>query len=168
MADWIIERFDDSHERGEFCCGKAPLDNFIKTLAGQYERKGVGRTFVAVQGADRRVAGYYTLALGAVSLPTVPRVYAKKLPKHPVTVVLLGRLAVDTKYQGHGLGEHLLFDAFQRILAIAEQAGAFAVEVVAINQGAKQFYEKYGFTPLTDQELHSFLPLATIRKGLTE
>ena len=77
-------------------------------------------------------------------------------------VVLLGRLAVDQTAQGQGLGETLLLDALKRCLDLSQQLGVHAVEVVAIDSQAKAFYEKYGFVPLLDQELHLFLPLTTV------
>jgi GNAT superfamily N-acetyltransferase len=166
MADWIIERLGDGHDRGPFDCGQPTLDDFLRTKAGQYERKNVGRTFVAVRSATTRVVGYYTLALGSVEFVHLPPAVAKKLPKHPVPVVLLGRLAVDRTEQGKRLGEALLFDALDRCLGIAEQAGAFAVEVLAIDDSAVAFYQRYGFRPLLDQPRHLFLPLATVRQGM--
>jgi GNAT superfamily N-acetyltransferase len=166
MTDRAIEHLAAAHGRGSFSCGQPSLDDFIRTKAGQYERKNVGRTFVAVGPGDPRVLGYYTLALGAVEFAHLPAATAKKLPKHPVPVVLLGRLAVDRTEQGKGLGETLLFDALDRCLGIAEQAGAFAVEVMAIDDAAAAFYQRYGFRPLLDQPRHMFLPLATVRQGL--
>ena len=167
MDDWLIERLDASHEREGFSCGKAPLDDFLKTRAGQYERKGVGRTFIAVLPQSKRALGYYTLAAGSIPFANVPKPQAKKLPKHPVPVILLGRLAVDQSARRRGLGEYLLFDAFERCLAAAEEVGAFAVEVQAIDEEAQRFYKKYGFVQLADQPLHMFLPIETIRKGLS-
>jgi GNAT superfamily N-acetyltransferase len=166
MADWQIERLGDTHDRGEFSCGNDLLDDFIRAKAGQYERKNVGRTYVAIRGGLMKIVGYFTLALGSVEIADLPRVVAKKLPKHPVPVVLLGRLAVDRSEQGKGLGKHLLLDAMSRSLAISEQAGAFAIEVLAIDDAAKAFYQKYGFVPLLDQDRHLILPMATVRQGL--
>jgi ribosomal protein S18 acetylase RimI-like enzyme len=168
MDDWTIKLLDESHEKGEFCCGKAPLDDFIRTKAGQYSRKGVGRTYVATLNRQQRVAGYYTLAVGAIPFATLPEASGKKLPKHPVPVILLGRLAVDQAARGRRLGEYLLFDAFARCLQIADSAGAYAIEVMAKDAEAKEFYEKYGFVPLLDQDRHLFLPLETIRKGMAK
>jgi GNAT superfamily N-acetyltransferase len=166
MDDWRIERLESSHERGEFCCGKAPLDEFLRSLVGQYEKRKLGRTFVAVLPGDRRVYGYYTLAAGSVPFLNLPPKAAKKLPKHPVPVVLLGRLAVDQPAQGRGLGACLLMDALKRCLAASRELGVHAVEVMAIDQQAKAFYVKYGFTPLPDEALHLYLPLKTVEEAL--
>jgi GNAT superfamily N-acetyltransferase len=168
MADWQIERLDQSHERGDFCCGKALLDDFLRARAGQYERRNVGRTYVAVRPGEKRVLGYCTLAAGALELANLPRNAAKKLPKHPVPVALLGRLAVDRSMQGRGLGADLLFDAFKRCLLLADVLGIHAVEVTAIDEEAKTFYLKYGFVALLDQDLHLYLSTSSIKAGLGE
>jgi len=162
MAEWQIEALDRSHERKAFCCGKAPLDTFLKSLVSQYEKRKLGRTYVAVQPGEKRVRGYYTLASAAVSYQSFPAKVAKKLPQHPVPVTLLARLAVDQTAQGQGLGKVLLMDALRRCLALSSQLGIHAVEVDAIDQQAKEFYQKYGFLLFQDNPLHLYLPMATI------
>jgi GNAT superfamily N-acetyltransferase len=162
MAEWSVEPLDGTHERGEFTCGKGPLDNFLRTLVSQYEKRRLGRTYVVVRPGEKRVLGYYTLASGAVSFANLPEQATKKLPRHPVPAILLARLALDQSVQGQGLGGFLLADALRRCLALAEQLGVHAVEVDAIDDQAKAFYEKYGFVALQDNPLHLYLPMATI------
>jgi GNAT superfamily N-acetyltransferase len=166
MADWQIERLDKSHQRGEFHCSKPALDDFLRTLVSQYERRNLGRTYIAVVKGQKPVQGYYTLASGAVSFQNLPEQAARKLPRHPVPVVLLARLAVDQDAQGKGLGEALLVDALRRCLTLADAVGVHAVEVDAIDEHARAFYEKYGFTPLLDGTFHLYLPIATVREAL--
>jgi GNAT superfamily N-acetyltransferase len=162
MDEWQIEQLDGSHERGAFHCGKAPLDEFIRAQAGQYERRRFGRTYVAVRPGEKRVYGYHTLAAGAVPIQNLPPKAAKKLPKHPVPVAVLGRLAVDQSAQGHGLGAALLKDALRRCLSLSDSLAIYAVVVHAIDDEAKQFYMKYGFLTLLDNEKHLHLPLKTL------
>src|SRR6185312_9422734 len=88
MADWRIEQLDRSHNRGEFCCGKAPLDEFLRSLVSQYEKRNLGRTYVAVKEGEEKVYGYYTLASSAVPFANVPPKSARKLPRHPIPVAL--------------------------------------------------------------------------------
>ena len=116
---------------------------------------------------DKQVIGYYTLAAGAVSFEQLPEDASRKLPKHPVPVVLLARLAVDQSAQGQGLGEVLLLDALQRSLDLSTGLGVHAVEVDAIDDAAAAFYSKYGFTPLLDDPFHLYLPIATVEDILT-
>lgn len=112
--NWRIELLNDRHERGAFSSGKAPLDAFLRTQAGQYDRKGIGRTYIAVRPQLSKALGYYTLAASAVAFADLPKVIVKKLPKHPVPSILLGRLAVDNSVRGQGLGSTLLMDALHR------------------------------------------------------
>jgi predicted GNAT family N-acyltransferase len=161
MAEWQIEPLAD-HERGEFSCGKAPLDVFLHTQASQYEKRGVGRTCVAVRPDSKRVIGYYTLAASSVEFVNFPETVRKKLPRHPVPTILLGRLAVDVSARGEGLGSGLLTDALERVLGVADVIGVFAVNVHALDDEARGFYAKHGFAALVDQERHLFMTVATI------
>jgi predicted N-acetyltransferase YhbS len=111
------------------------------------------------------VLGYYTLAASAVSFEHLPTADSRKLPKHPVPVVLLARLAVDASFHGQRLGEGLLMDALERSRALSAEMGIHAVEVDAIDDDAAAFYRKYGFTQLVDNPLHLYLPIATIEKS---
>lgn len=88
----------------------------------------------------------------------------KGLPKIDVPVVLLARLAVDRTVQGHGLGRLLLVDALRRAEWLARQVGMRAVEVDAIDDDARRFYLKFGFTPLAEDANHLFLPTHLVRK----
>lgn len=166
MADWTIEPYGKVHDRSAFTCGKPSLDDFIRNRVSQYEKRRLGKTFVALFEGDRRVIGYYTLAAGAVTFEHLPAEASRKLPKHPVPVILLARLAVDVMAQGKRLGEGLLLDALQRSLRLSGNLGAHAVEVDALDDSAVAFYVKYGFVPLLDNQKHLYLPLATMEKVL--
>jgi GNAT superfamily N-acetyltransferase len=165
VSEWQIERLDRGHAREGFDCGKPSLNDFLHALVGQYEKRNLGRTYVALQGEDRRVLGYYTLAGGAIEAESLPANQAKKLPRHAVPVVLLARLAVDQSVRGRGLGGFLLRDGLTRSLDLSETLGIHAVVVDALDAEAKSFYERFGFMPLTDDEMRLFLPLSTIRSA---
>lgn len=166
MTDWTIEPFTKGHERSNFSCGRPSLDDFIRARVSQYEKRRLGKTYVAVPAGEKWVIGYYTLAAGAVAFEHLPSAPTHKLPKHPVPVVLLARLAVDQSAQGKGLGERLLLDALQRALDLSSGLGVHAVEVNALDDAAAAFYRKYGFAPLLDDPLHLYLPIATIKGTL--
>lgn len=166
MADWVIEDLGGDHDRASFSCGQFGLDDFIRTRVSQYDKRRLGKTFVAVRSGEKRVIGYYTLAAGGVPFDHVPVSAARKLPRHPVPVVLLARLAVDISAQGQVLGEGLLLDALQRSLDLSGRLGIHAVTVDTVDKKAVGFYLKYGFIPLLDRPLHLILPLATVAKVL--
>jgi ribosomal protein S18 acetylase RimI-like enzyme len=162
MADWVISRLEKTHDRSAFSSGKAPLDAYLQSLASQYEKRRLGRTYVATEPSSTRIAGYYTLAAGAIDVSALPESARKKLPKHPVPSIHLGRLAVDQAYRGRRLGETLLFHALQSALELSEKLGAFSVDVWAIDETAAEFYRKYGFIVLEDDPLHLYLPMKSI------
>jgi GNAT superfamily N-acetyltransferase len=164
-----IEPFDKAkHRRTGFHCGNPALDEFVRTLVTQYEKRRLGKTFVAVRAEETHgVVGYYTLAAGAVAFAHVPEDVARRLPKHPVPVILLARLAVGQSAQGQGLGATLLADALRRSLELSKSLGVFAVEVLAIDEQAAAFYSRYGFTPLLDNPRHMYLPIGTIEAAVS-
>jgi GNAT superfamily N-acetyltransferase len=59
--------------------------------------------------------------------------------------VLLARLALDKKTQGHGLGGALLADALERAALAARNVGARFAVVDALHEKACSFYLHYGF-----------------------
>jgi hypothetical protein len=83
VGEWRIERLDRVHVREGFDCGQPPLNDFLRALVSQYEKRNLGRTYVALQGEDQRVLGYYTLASGAIEAESLPANQAKKLPRPP-------------------------------------------------------------------------------------
>jgi GNAT superfamily N-acetyltransferase len=155
-----IERLQKSHDREDFDCGEPSLNRFLQTVARQHDERNLGRTFVAVEEGDAKILAYYTLATGRVSFENLPD--TRKLPHMPIPVVLLGRLAVDNRQKGRGLGKLLLLHALWRTQQIAREAGVFAVEVDAINEAAVEFYRRYGFTPLLDDPRHLYLPMKDV------
>ena len=107
--------------------------------------------------------GYYALAAGSVAFQDLTVEHRKRLPRYPVPVAHLGRLAVDESVRGQKLGSYLLLDALCRILRVDPDLGIHAIEVVAIDEVARRFYLKYGFTELADDPHHLFISLKMVR-----
>jgi GNAT superfamily N-acetyltransferase len=156
----IIELLNSTHERNSFDCGIPSLNQYLQVQAGQHAKRDITRTYVAVEENTVAVAGYYSLCAGSISFEIVP----DNLPHHPIPIVLLARLATDKGVQGQGLGKMLLLDALTTTLSIADQIGVYAMAVDALNQEAFTFYLRYGFKSLSDDRLHLYLPIKTIRK----
>jgi GNAT superfamily N-acetyltransferase len=159
---FIIEPLTANHNREAFDCGEESLNDFLKRFARQNDEKGLGRSFVAVKSGEPTIYGYYTIASGTLRFAAIP----ENLPRYPVPVVHLGRLAVDKAAKGQRLGKALLADALKRTVNIADQLGIYAVEVFALNAAAREFYLKFGFTELLDDRQHLYLTVKKIRKIL--
>ena len=109
------------------------------------------------------ILGYYTLSSYGVDIGELPVDVAKKLPRYPlIPATLLGRLAVDRRYQGQGVGEFLLMDALHRSLVQSAEIAAAAVVVDAIDTGAVKFYEHFGFVRFPAMAGRLFLPMKAI------
>jgi len=160
-----ISQLREEHVRKHFDCGVDSLIGFLRQYAGQNERRGLTRTHVATAPDSLDVVGYLTIRVGEVACEHLPEQDRKSLPRYPVPVMHIARLAIDRQAKGQGLGTQLLMRALRAALTISERVGLFAVEVVAKDAAARAFYERFGFKSLVDDELHLYLPLATVRKA---
>ncbi len=164
-ASYRVEPLSNAHGRGDFSCGVAALDAYLKTQAGQDARRSIANCFVAVANGETGVAGFYTLAASSIPLAELPPDLARRLPRYPVLpAALIGRLAVDTRHAGRSLGAALLFDAIARTATAAP--AAFTLIVDAKDESAARFYRHFGFQPFAGRSLSFFLPMATARKLL--
>ncbi|CAN5213460.1 hypothetical protein BH09SUM1_BH09SUM1_08210 [soil metagenome] len=90
---------------------------------------------------------------------------AKKLPRYrALPATLLGRLAIDSKFQGKGLGAALLAKALQRSHANTGEIGSVAVVVDAIDEAAAKFYASFGFIYLSSTNRRLFMLMSSIEK----
>jgi len=153
-----IERLG-AQDRADFDCGVAVLNTYLQRQASQDERRRVTACFLLIEAASSAIAGYYTLSAGSVLLEDLPEATSKKLPRYPtVPIVRIGRLAIDSRFQGQKLGGVLLYDAIQR--AASSDIAAFAVVVDAKDDAAVAFYQHHGFTPFANLRRVLYLSIA--------
>ncbi len=120
--------------------------------------------FVALESAANTIAGYYTLAAASAHAGDLPEEIVRRLPRYPLLpVALVGRLAVDQRFQRRGVGSALLADAALR--ALKGDVKAFALIVEAKDADAFSFYRHNGFQPSASRAEALFLPLATVRRA---
>jgi len=136
------EPITTAHNVESFACGVPVLDEWLKRRALKNESSGASRTFVVC--SDGQVIGYYALATGSVGHHNTPGKVRRNMPD-PIPVIVLGRLAVDERWQHAGLGRSLLRDALLRTLSVSQQAGVKALLVHTLSEDAKTFYLRNGF-----------------------
>lgn len=162
MSARRVEPLGDHHDRAGFDSGVEALDRYLKLQAGQEIRRRVSSCFVLVEDGPQPLA-YYTLAATALRLGELPAQLAKRLPRYPlVPATLLGRLAVDRRHRGRRLGEHMLMDAFARILR--SDIATYAIVVDAKDETAAGFYWAYDFRPLTASGDRLFIPILEVAR----
>lgn len=160
-ARFHFEALGTAHRRAEFSCGEAALDEYIHRYARQQQARGFNRTYVAVPADDAsRIAGFYSINAASILANELPD--RLKLPRYPVPILRIGRLAVDSRFQGTGLGRSLLRHGLALALELSERVGIYAVVVDAKHDRAAAFYRNLGFAPFAARPLSMYLPLVTL------
>lgn len=154
----LVLPLNDGHDRNGFDCGDAELNDWLSQKARQHKEKGVSSTFVVVADeTSAEVLAFYAISLAELVNADLPAQYRKRLPAK-VPVFRLGRLATAKRHQGKGIGEHMLFDAIDRVTRIAQEVGGIGL-VVNAKPNAVDFYKHYGFEQIADHPQNLFLPL---------
>ena len=153
---------EDADQVDLFSCGEDSLDDWLSRRAKRSEVDGASRTYVTLADGST-VAGYYCLVAAALTRDSATGRARRNMPE-PIPCFLLGRLAVDRRHQGVGLGAALLRDAIRRSLAAAEVLGARLLLVHAIDDQARSFYEHFDFEPSPSDPMHLLLVLDDARR----
>jgi GNAT superfamily N-acetyltransferase len=148
------------HDRSAFSCGEPLLDTYLRDRAGQHQRDGIATTHVlADDGVPTRILGYCSLAAAQLNLADLHATDRKRLPRHPVPAVRVGRLAVDESAQRQVIGRLLLGHAAHCALGLRAQLGVRVLVIDALNERAAAFYRLYGFRPTADSATTLYLHL---------
>jgi GNAT superfamily N-acetyltransferase len=164
LKNFRIEKLARIHEVENFDCGQAELNKFLYINAFNNQLAGSSQTYLAL--SDSKVIGFYSLVVGQVLYSDAPERLKKGLPRHPIPIMLLARMAVDKNRQGQGIGAGLLKDAMLRTLQASDIAGIRAFIVHIKNQNAKAFYEHFNFQPSPTDPYHLFILLKDIKAFL--
>ena len=164
-----ITGLEKHHDRANFDCGEPQLNAYLQRLARQQTQRDFSRTYVAhsADGAGSQtpyIQGFYAFSSGSLDFKNLPA--GLKLPRYPVPVARIGRLAVDLRAQGLGVGAALLLHAMELSVTLAQQIGLYALVVDAKHEAAAAFYARYGFQHFVDQPLSLFLTTDTIRRAI--
>ena len=156
-----IEKLDRTHAVEDFTCGRPELDRFLIRHALQAQQAGSARTYVG--SSDEKIIGFYSLVVGEVRHADAPERVVKGMPRHPIPLMVLARLATHSDWRGRGVGAGLLLDALTRTLQAADIGGIRALAVHAKDEAAVSFYRRFGFTPSPTDERHLFMLIKDIR-----
>ena len=147
-----------------FDCGQVALNQFLQRHALVNQKANSAQTYVCCH-ADA-VVGFYSLAVGSVAPQAAPERVIKGLARHPVPVMILARLAVDSAHQSKGLDQALLRDALLRTAQAADIAGIRCLLVHAKDDTARQWYASWEFEPSPTDPYHLFLLLKDLKSLL--
>jgi GNAT superfamily N-acetyltransferase len=163
IPPFSIVSFSREHPKAGFCCGTEILDRYFAERAAQDIKRNLARCFVAIDNEQQSIAGYYTLSAAQIPLTDLPEQLAKKMPRYgAIPATRIGRLAIDKRYQGRGLGSALIADALKK--SSDASMGVYALLVDSKDENASTFYQHHGFIPCLGRPQTLFLPLGTISK----
>lgn len=130
-----------------FDCGNDELNEFLRTdEVMEFEREHLGKTTLVYCHGE--LAGYYTIYADSLkrtyvgkhgSLSKASTMHVKSIP-----AIMVGRLAVDRKWQGRGVGKAILERIAMYALDNSHHLGIRLILVQA-RLDAVPFYEKSGF-----------------------
>lgn len=138
------------HDREQFNSGEPVLDEWLRRYAGQNRRRDTAATWVIADANDLVVA-YASVAMTGIDRSAAPEVLGKGAPD-PVPALLFGRLAVDHRYAGLGVGTALAAHVLATAVELNQKAACRAVVVTALNAQARTWWERSGFHPLAPDE----------------
>ncbi len=166
---WREEAIDKRHDRKGFDCGQPALNTFLAQHARKAHENGASKTYVAVDEADGvTILGFYTLSPAQVDFHRVPEMARKGMGRHDVGGFRLGRLGIDKKCQGRGLGGQLLVAAAERCIRASAEVGGTAMMIDAKDERGAAWYKLYGAVSLNDAPLSLLMPYALFRKALAQ
>ena len=109
--------------------------------------------------------GYYALASGGLATMDATGKFRRNMPD-PIPIAILGRLAVDQRLAGKGLGRALFRDAAMRVLSAADVIGIRGLIVHAISTDAAAFYHALGLSASPQDPLTMMVTLDELRAAL--
>lgn len=127
-----------------FDSGNDALNSWLVHRALRNERSGDSRTYVSIDLGSGNIAGYFSLSAWSVAHGDLGGGWLARNAPDPVSVILLGRLAVSVDARGIGLGRDLLADALANAQIGAGILGARALVTEAIDEDAERFYLHMG------------------------
>lgn len=166
-----IEQFDPSrHDRRAFSCGVSRLDNFLRLSAKKQQKDDMTRVYVVVENGESRILGYHAINLGMMNVDLLEK-RPRNAPVHgELPVLFLGQVAVNEQVQGRGIGSILIAHVFAKAVAIADQAGCFAVVLDVMSDGGaeafvrrKNWYRSFGFQEFPSNAARMFMTMRQVR-----
>jgi len=149
MAEFVS--LNKGHLRNQFESGNFELDNYLRLYARQDQKSGASQTWVLTNPNNPfQIEAYYSLSAHSVVSEQL------RFPYQAVPAILLGRLAVSRSSQGKSYGRIAVIDALLRSKKISKEIGLRFLLVQPINKDVEAFYQKLGFTKLTDSEYWYF------------
>ncbi|MBQ6100123.1 MAG: GNAT family N-acetyltransferase [Methanobrevibacter sp.] len=153
IDNYYFETLNETHDLSYFDCGDEELNDFLKNDALKQQNEKLNITKLIM--FDGKIIGYTSILTDSLILKNINdeklrlKIKGKlgiKSKNRNVPAVKIGRLAIEKKYSGEGLGTHILRNIIHSLKAIAKTNVSFRFIVVEGYAKAFNFYvAKNGF-----------------------
>jgi GNAT superfamily N-acetyltransferase len=125
-----------------FECGRLALNDWLVRNSLGNQSGGTSGTWVVTELVRERVVGFYASSTSSVLWSSAPKNFGRNQPKE-LSAILLGRIALDDKYQRRGFGAALLKHFILKAIEVAGTIGVRLLLVHAKDEEAKSFYGQF-------------------------
>ncbi len=166
----FVQLDTEKHERQTFDCGEDELNIFLKRYANQNAKTNISRTFVLPkrepnENGKHSILAFFSLTMGTIARSDLAPEVAKRFPRYPIPVFVIGQLAVDKSKQSKGAGKITLFAAYMKIWKLYTTLGIGSFVVVdCLNDFAEEFYRRQAFLDMTivNKRKRMYLPITEV------
>ena len=150
----------------QFSCTEQALNDYFRKHALTNHINKVA-TCIVVSNESSTV-GYFCWSSCAVDKTSIAPHDAKGLPRYPLPAIKIGRIAVDSKHTGRGMGGLILRYIFDKAIEYSNDSEypAFSFLLVdAKSSRSAEWYLSYGFKTFVDKHDSLYLPIKTLLKA---
>lgn len=140
-------QLEETDDCASFACGRESMNQWFRRHAWRNQQTDVSRSTVLCDAESGMIAGYVTLSMGHIEREYLPKVSQRHRPEN-IPILLLGQLAVDTRFQSMGVGRSLMFYALKTAVSVAREIGCYGVLTHPLDDDVRRFYQGFGFEEL--------------------
>lgn len=170
-STYRVTKLAPGYDLGAFDCGEPSYDDWLIRHGAASVQAGVSAVYLLLEdtGQAERVVGYYAINPTQVIRDAVPKSLARGWPRN-VPAWKLGKLAIHVDLRADKdaqWGRHLLRDAVETILSVADAGGGKVIVVDADNDGLLGFYLRNGFKSTgIEGDLSLYMKVSTARAAI--
>jgi predicted GNAT family N-acyltransferase len=161
LSKYSFRQIEADTEIKSFDCGDADLNDFLVSDAKNYLKSMMALTYLLEDTVAGKTVAYYSLLNDKIVFDPDDRTIWNKLNRKIANskrrkdypAVKVGRLAVSKEYSGNHIGEAILLQV-KHVFATMRRSACRFITVDAY-AAAIPFYEKCGFTLLSDKDKNS-------------
>lgn len=143
IDNYHYEKLSKNHDLSNFSCGVDDLDEFLKQRALKEQDENLSVTYLAIY--NEHILGFISILNDNIEYKIVKKGIDTKYKHYPS--VKIGRLGVNEKFKGIGIGTSILDDICNDIKELSKDIGIKFI-VVDSYCNARKFYLNNSFTQI--------------------